>query len=610
MKRNKKGSFLCCLLSMLFFPVCSLAGHGLSIDGVLKYPAGFTHFAYTDSAAVKGGELVLHDLGSFDKMNPFTLKGAAPFGLEMFVFETLAVASLDEPFSKYGLIASDIKVADDRLSVVFTINRNARFSDGSPVTVKDIEYSLDIFKSEQAHPFYQVYFQDIVDAEILDSDRIRFNFKKVNRELPLIAGQLPILNRKFYEKINFSAPTGKDVLLPPVASGPYIVSAVNPGKSITYTRNPDYWAKNHPVRKNMFNFDRITVKYFKDQIVSVEALKAGEFDFMAVNIAKQWARDLQGRRFDAGELIKKEFPHNNNAGMQGFVFNTRRDIFADPSVRQAIGLAFDFEWANQALFFDQYTRSNSYFSNSHLAATGIPEGRELELLEPFRNELPEAVFTTPLTPPVTTPPSSLRGNLRQAKKLLEQAGWTVQDGVLADAKGREFEFEILLINPSFTRVMAPFALNLERLGIRASYRTIDSALYMKRIKKFDFDMVVNTFGQSQSPGNEQRHFWSSQSADRKGSRNLAGIKNPVVDQLVDKIIYAQTQKELTAAAHALDRVLWYEYLVVPNWYLATHRLVFHSKFRQPQQLPRYYNPWQMLNTWWYQKTEDRRQRTE
>ncbi len=466
------------------------------------------------------------------------------------------------------------------------------------MTVADVKYSLNIFKSEQAHPFYQMYFQDIANAEILDDTRIRFNFKKVNKELPLIAGQLPILNKQFYEEIGFLAPDSENVFLPPIGSGPYVVSSVRPGRSITYTRNKDYWAKNHPTRKNMFNFDQITIKYFKNQIIAVEALKAGEFDFMSINIAKQWARDLEGRRFDTGELIKKEFTHYNNAGMQGFVFNTRRDIFADPLVRQAIGLAFDFEWSNEALFFNQYIRNNSFFSNSHLAATGVPEGKELELLEVFRDRLPKEVFTTPLTPPVTTYPYSLRANLRLATELLKQAGWTIKNGVMVNEEGRELKFEILLASPAFARVMSPFILNLKRIGIQAKQRTIDSALYMSRVRKFDFDMVVNSFSQSQSPGNEQRNFWSSKSADRQGSRNLAGIKNPVVDQLIDKIIYAKTREELTIATHALDRVLWYEYLVVPNWYLSTHRLVFHSKFRQPQQLPRYYHPWQLLNTWW------------
>jgi len=585
----------CCLL---FIPSKALCAHGVSIDGSLKYPADFKQFDYTSKEAVKGGQLVLHDLGSFDKMNPFTLKGTPPFGLETFVFETLAVPSLDEPFAEYGLIAKDIVPAQDGKSVTYTLDERARFSDGTPVTVEDIQYSLATLKSDQAHPFYQMYFQDITGSEILDRQRIRFNFAKPNRELHMIASQLPVLNKAFYEKYGFNPLSGKDGMLIPVGSGPYMISDVNPGKSITYIRNPDYWAKDHPTRKFMFNFDRITIKYFKDQIVSVEAFKAGEFDFMNVNIAKQWQRDLTGRRFDSGELVKKRFPHKNNAGMQGFVFNTRREIFADPRVRQAIGLAFDFEWTNKTLFFDQYTRCNSYFSNSYLAATGIPQGEELALLEPYRAQLPAAVFTTPLQPSTTAPPNSLRANLRQAKKILSRAGWSIRDGLLKNDKGQSLSFEILLVSPSFERVMAPFVRNLKKLGINASYRTIDAALYGDRVKGFDFDMIVNVYGQSQSPGNEQRDYWTTASAARKGSRNFAGVQNPVVDALVDKIVYARTQQDLTLASHALDRVLWYGYYVVPNWYLAAHRLAYCRKFSQPVTLPLYYNPYQFLYTWW------------
>ena len=585
----------CCLL---FIPSKALCAHGVSIDGSLKYPADFKQFAYTSKEAVKGGQLVLHDLGSFDKMNPFTLKGTPPFGLETFVFETLAVPSLDEPFAEYGLIAKDIAPAQDGKSVTYTLDERARFSDGTPVTVEDIQYSLATLKSDQAHPFYQMYFQDITGSEILDRQRIRFDFAKPNRELHMIASQLPVLNKAFYEKYGFNPPSGKDGMRIPVGSGPYMISDVNPGKSITYIRNLDYWAKDHPTRKFIFNFDGITIKYFKDQIVSVEAFKAGEFDFMNVNIAKQWQRDLTGRRFDSGELVKKRFPHKNNAGMQGFVFNTRREIFADPQVRQAIGLAFDFEWTNKTLFFDQYTRCNSYFSNSYLAATGIPQGEELALLEPYRDQLPAAVFTTPLQPSTTAPPNSLRANLRQAKKILSQAGWSIKDGLLKNDKGQSLSFEILLVSPSFERVMAPFVRNLKKLGIKASYRTIDAALYGDRVKSFDFDMIVNVYGQSQSPGNEQRDYWTSASAVRKGSRNFAGVRNSVVDALVDKIVYARTQQDLTLASHALDRVLWYGYYVVPNWYLAAHRLAYSRKFSQPVTLPLYYNPYQFLYTWW------------
>jgi microcin C transport system substrate-binding protein len=570
------------------------AAHGISIDGKLKYPDAFKRFDYVSDKARKGGTLVLHDLGSFDKMNPYTLKGAAPAGLDNLVFETLAVSSLDEPFAAYGLIAKDIELAADRLSVTYTLDPAARFSDGSPVTPEDVEFSLNTLKSDKAHPFYQAYLQDIKGADILDDRRIRFNFARVNRELHMIASQLPVFSKKFYTKHPFNDPG----MVPPIGSGPYVVTEFKPGKSITYKRNDDYWAKEHPTRKGMFNFDTITYKYFRDQIVSVEAFKAREFDFMYINIAKQWIRDLTGPKFDSKQILKEYLPHRNNQGMQGFVFNLRNPLFLDKNVRKALGLAFDFEWANNKLFFKQYTRSSSYFNNSDLAATGLPQGLELEYLKPFKEQLPPEVFTKPLTPFTTLPPDSLRGNLRKAKKILAEAGWTIKNGRLENKEGKPFEFEILLVSPSFERVMAGYVNNLEKLGVKAIYRTIDPALYIDRLNRFDFDMTVNVFGQSQSPGNEQRDFWHSTSSDRPGSRNLIGIKDPVVDQLVDKIIYAETQEELAAACKALDRVLWYGYYVVPNWYLSKHRIAYWNVFNRPETLPLYYNPFQELMTWW------------
>ena len=572
----------------------SLAAHGISIDGKLKYPADFKRFDYTSEAAQKGGELVLHDLGSFDKMNPYTLKGSAPSGLDNLVFETLAVASLDEPFAGYGLIAKDIDLADDRMSVTYTIDENARFSDGTSITPEDVQFSLNTLKSEAAHPFYQAYLQDIIGSDILDKNRIRFNFARVNRELHMIASQVPIFSKKFYAEHPFDDPS----MVPPIGSGPYVIQSINPGKSITYKRNPDYWAADHPTRKGMFNFDSITFKYFRDQIVSVEAFKANEFDFMYINIAKQWARDLVGPKFDSKQIIKEYLPHRNNQGMQGFVFNLRNPLFQDRRVRQALGMAFDFEWANNKLFFNEYTRSASYFSNSDLAATGLPEGLELDYLLPFKNQLPAEVFTDPLAPFSTDTPNGIRDNLRKARNILAHAGWTVQDGRLVDQEGKPFEFEILLVSPSFERVMAGYVNNLEKLGGNASYRTIDPALYIDRLNRFDFDMTVHVFGQSQSPGNEQRDYWHSTSADRQGSRNLVGIKDPVVDKLVDRIIYATTQEELKAACKALDRILWYGYYVVPNWYVARHRVSYWNKFSRPEILPLYYNPTQALMTWW------------
>lgn len=611
-----KNFFLALVLCSVFLthlsPNSVYAAHGVSLDGSLKYSAGFDHFDYVEPQANKGGLLTLHAIGSFDKMNPFTLKGTEAFGLfgieQSLIFETLAVGSLDEPFAAYGLIAKDIELAADKKSVLFTLNEKARFSDGNPVTVEDVKFSLDTLKSDLAHPSYQIYYQDISGAEIEDKaqGKIRFLFSRPNRELHMIASQIPVLSKKFYTEHGFGAKGKGDPMLPPIGSGPYIVKEVNPGKSITYERNPDYWAADHPARKGMFNYKTIAVKYFKDQIVSLEAFKAGDFDFMWVNIAKQWQRDLDGRPFDQGKLVKKTFAHKNNAGMQGFVFNTRKELFENPQVRQALGLAFDFEWTNNALFFNQYTRSNSYFSNSDLAATGLPDETELKLLNPLNEKYPGViqpeVFTRPITPPTTASPNSLRSNLRQAQKLLVEQGWKIKDGVLTSADGKQpFEFEILLVSPSFERVMAPYVKNLEKLGIKANYRTIDAALYSDRLKNFDFDMTVTVFGQSQSPGNEQRGNWSSAAASRNGSANLAGIQSPVVDSLVDSLIYAKNQEELTAACKALDRVLWYGYYVVPNWYLAYHRLTFASKFKQPKQLPVYYNPYDLLYTWWFEK---------
>jgi microcin C transport system substrate-binding protein len=576
----------------------AIAANGISIDEHLKYSKDFKQFDYTSPQAKKGGNIVLHMIGSFDKMNPFTLKGIPPFGLEELVFEPLAVSSMDEPLAKYGLIAKDIAVAPDKLSVVFTLDKKARFSDDTPVTAEDVAFSLAMMKSEKVHPLYAYYYHDIIGSEILGRLKIRLKFARVNRELPMIACELPVLSKKFYIKHPFE---GDNTLVPPIGSGPYVVDSARPGKSITYKRNKNYWAKDLPVREGMYNFDTIKIDYYSDPVVAVEAFKAGDFDFMSVNIAKQWVRDLTGAKFDKGIIKKIIVAQENDAGMQCFVMNTRKKIFQDRRVRQALGLAFDFEWTNKSLFFNQYTRSNSFFSNSYLAATGLPFGKELEYLEKFKTVLPGEVFTTPLTPPDTRGRGGLRANLQKAQKLLSEAGWTVKNGVLQDREGNPFRFEILLDNSAFERVVAPFVNNLARLGIKADYRTIDPALYTERQQNFDFDMVVNVFGQSLSPGNEQRNYWSSEAAKTKGSQNLAGVSSPVTDYLVQKIIYARTQEELTAACKALDRVLWYEYYVIPNWYMKGYRLTYYDKFFQPRILPKYYNPFQLLMTWWEKK---------
>jgi microcin C transport system substrate-binding protein len=582
------------LLLHLFVPDTLQAAHGLSIEGTLKYPANFEKFEYASANAEKGGELILHDIGSFDKMNPFTLKGTPPFGLEQYVFEALAVPSLDEPFAQYGLIASDISVADDQLSVVFTINEHARFSDGQPITPEDVKFTIDTLKSDAVHPFYPNYYKDIDRAEILDERRVAFHFKQVNRELPMIAGQISVMSRSFYQKHGFDS----DKIIIPVGSGPYTIASYNQGRSITYRRNPNYWAVSHPTRKGMYNFDKITVKYYKDQTVAVEAFKAGEFDSMQVNIAKQWVRDMAGPKFDNNLIIKKKFSHKNNAGLQGFVMNSRRSVFADRVVRKAVGMAFDFSWVNKSLFYGQYIRNNSYFSNSYLAAEGLPSDDELSLLVPFGDTLPEDVFTKPMGGDDSGQKGGIRAQLRDAAILLKDHGWTLQDGVLTNSDGVKLSFEIILSNQSFERVMAAFTESLKKIGVEARYRTIDPTLYADRINNFDFDMCVFVYGQSLSPGNEQRNFWHSESASQNGSRNLAGIKNKVVDYLVDKIIYADNQRQLTAACKALDRVLWYGYYLVPNWYADSHRVVYHNKFNIPDTVPKYYNYSQFQMTWW------------
>ncbi len=570
------------------------AVHGVSIDGNLKYPANFDHFAYTSNNAKQGGHLTLHGLGSFDKFNPFTLKGVAPDGLQQLSFDSLTVASMDEPFARYGLIAQDIDLADNGLSMLITINKKATFSDGSPITADDVAFSLSILKSDEAHPFYSSYFQDVERTEVIDRQHIRFFFKRASREVHIIACELPIFSKTFYT----NHPFAEEGFTIPVTSGAYTIESYSLGKNITYKKNKNYWATDHPTRKNSFNFATITYKFYKDQIISVEAFKAHDYDFMAVNIAKQWVRDMRGPKFDSGEIQKHYLEHKLNAGMQGFVFNTRRGLFKDPRVRRALGLAFDFTWTNNALFFGQYTQSYSYFSNSIYAAPGLPSPEELTLLDKFKDELPSEVFTTPITPVSTARKGQLRQNLRLAKKLLHEAGWNYTDGALRNQKGQPFTFEIMLSSPSFERVMAPFAGNLERLGIKATYRTLDMALYVRNMRQFDFDMMVTVYGQSQSPGNEQRSMWTSESASQQGSRNYAGVNSRAIDFLVEEIIHAKDQQALTAACRALDRVLWYGYYVIPNWYAPAHRVVYWHKFSMPKTKPLYYSTFDILMTWW------------
>lgn len=586
---------LALLAGIAVSPPAALAAPSAALGYTPKYPAAFRHFDYVNPDAPRGGEVTLSALGNFDSLNPFILKSIPAIGLPDLVFEPLMEQSLDEPYSLYAHLAEDIALAPDRLSVTFRLNPKARFSDGTPVTAQDVKFSFDTLKGKLAHPLYRFYWADIQRAVVLDAHRVRFDFAKVNPELYLIAAQLRVFARSWVGDTPFDRLTTRK----PVGSGPYVVESYDFGKRISYVRNPNYWGKDLPTRRGTYNFDRVVYKYYKDDTVRLEGFKAGEFDFIFENNSKKWARDYTGPQFDSGQIRRTELRHSNNAGMQGFVFNLRRPIFQDIRVRKAITLGLDFEWSNRNLFYNQYTRCYSYFSNSELAASGLPSTDELALLGPYRRQLPPGVFTQEWRPPSTLPPGSLRDNLRHARDLLHAAGWHLQDGVLQNDRGERLEFEVLLDQKAFERILAPFARNLARLGVRMTYRTVDGALYQRRSDIFDFDMIVATFGESQSPGNELISRWHSSSADQEGSNNIMGLKNPVVDALVMKIAYAPDRRHLIAATRALDRVLLYGEYLVPNWFIATHRIAYWDRFGMPSRPPLYYGAedW-MLRTWW------------
>ncbi len=582
-------------LLLFFLPAPGYASSSIALGYTPKYATHFKHFDYVNPNAPKGGTITMPGFGNYDSFNPFTLKGVPAAGLTQLVFESLMVQSQDEAYSLYANLADDIQLAPNKLSVTFHLDPRARFSNGDPVLAKDVKFTFDTLKSDKAHPRYRLYWRDITRAVVVSKRTIRFDFARVNPELHLIIAQMQVFSPKWLGSTSFDK---LDRTLP-IGTGPYTVEKYQLGKDIVYKRNPNYWARNLPSQKGMYNFDHIVFKYYRDFTVMLEALKAGEYDFIAVNNSKQWARDYVGPQFDDGRIIKKEIHHKNNAGMQGFIFNIRRELFKDRRVRRAISLAFDFDWSNKKLFYNQYTRCDSYFSNSELASSGLPKGDELKLLNQYRDQLPADVFTQVWHPPRTNYPGALRKNLIKAQKLLNEAGWRVRDGVLQNANGKKFEFSVMLVQKGFERILAPFAYNLRKLGIIVHYRTVDVSLYEQRVRNFKFDMVVASFGESQSPGNEQFDYWSSRAADQKGSQNLIGIKNPVVDALINKVVFARNRKSLIIATHALDRVLLHGEYLIPNWYIATHRIAYWNKFSYPKKLPLYYQAesW-ALATWW------------
>lgn len=560
-----------------------------------KYPPGFPHFDYVNPSAPKGGEIALSAMGSYDKLNPFTLKGTPAEGLGDLVFETLTVQSEDEPMSMYGLLAEDMQLAPDQLSITFRLDARARFTNGDPVSAEDVKYSFDMLMNKAASPLYRALWSDVARLIVLDARTVRFEFRRRNRELHMIVGQLPVFSRKWGAGKSFD----QIISDPPIASGPYLIERMDFGRSIVYRRNPDYWGAQVPTRRGMFNFDRIAFRYYKDELVRLEAFKAGEFDFIHENVAKNWARGYRGRKFDSGDIVRRELSHQNPQGMQGYVFNLRRPLFRDVRVREALTLAMDFEWMNRQLFYNQYLRSNSFFTNSEMAAQGAPSAAELKLLDPLRERLDPAVFAPVEPPPTTTPPHSLRENLRRARELLRMAGWNYRDGAMRNAQGEPFQFEVLLDRKSWERVVAPFARNLEKLGIQARYRVMDPALASKRLDDFDFDVAVHWYLSSQSPGNELFLRFASATADEKGSHNLMGLKDAAVDKLIEAVLTSPTREALVTACRALDRALLAGHYVIPHWHNRTHRVAYKSRFGIPTNQPLYYQPDQwMLKTWW------------
>lgn len=569
--------------------------HGLALGAAVKYPAGFPHFAYADPQAQKGGTLTLSSPGGFDKLNPFSVKGRAPLLLQTLLFESLTEQSLDEPFAVYGLLAESIQVAEDGLSVTYALNPQARFADGKPVTAEDVVFSFTVLRSDAATPAYRAYYRDIAQVEAKDALVVEVRFARPNRELVMITGQLPILPKHFYAGKDFA----RDFTGAALGSGPYTIKEFDFGKSIRYERNKDYWGQALNVNVGKYNFDTIAVKFYKDDVVRLEGFKAGEFDFMDINNSKQWAKDVAGSKWDQGYLVKETLPHQNTAGMQGFAYNMRRPLFQHRDVRHALALALDFPWMNATLFYGQYVQQDSFFDNSELAATGLPSPAELALLEPLRAQLPPAVFTEAVRPLGAQYPDT-RQRLRAAQQLLKSAGWEVKDGVLTEtATGQALRFTLTLDQPDFQRIVEPYLDNLKKLGVQAQMKVVDDSVYERLIRTHDFDMVVATFGQSQSPGNEQRDYWHSEAASQEGSNNVIGIKNPAVDALVEALITAGTRQELLTAVHALDRVLWHEHYVVPHWLVDHHRITYWRKFARPRTLPLYYEPLSQVLYWWW-----------
>ncbi len=570
--------------------------HGLSTFGDLKYPADFTNFDYVNPQAPKGGSLSTVGATTYNNLNGFILKGDAAQGLE-YLFDSLMVRAQDEPDAVYGLVAKSADVAEDGLSVTFEMRKNARFADGTPLTAQDVVFSFNIIK-EKGHPSLALQLRDIVKAEAVNDYRVTFTFKGEQlRDLAIIAASLPIFSKAYYATREFDETT----LEAPLGSGPYKVKNLKVGRTITFKRRDDYWAKDLPVNKGRFNFDELVYEYFRDRTAEFEAFKAGAYDLREEFTSRVWATQYNFPAVKDGRVITAILPNDQPSGAQGFFLNMRRGKFADKRVRQALDYAFDFKWTNKNLFYGAYKRTNSFFENSDMKAIGKPQGAELALLEPFRAQLPKEVFSEVYMSPVSDGSGQDRKMLRVATRLLKQAGWAIKGGVLVNKQGEKFTIEFLTFSPSFERIIAPIVKNLKLLGIKARIRMVDPAQYQERLKSFDFDITTRRYVLRITPGVELRGYWGSAYADIKGSRNLSGIKDPVVDAMIEKITTAKSREDLTIAARALDRVLRAGNYWIPQWYKASHTIAYWNKFSYPATKPKYGRG--IIETWWYDATK-------
>jgi len=571
----------------LLSPAAAEPRHGLSAFGELKYGPDFKHFDYVNPNAPKGGRLSSTGTGgtkTFDSFNSFILKGDAAQGLG-YLFDSLMTRALDEPDAVYSLVASSGDIAPDGRSVVFKMRPEAKFADGTPVTADDVVFSFNALK-EKGHPMYSLSLRDVVKAEALDPHTVRYEFKgDLIRDLPLTVAELPILSKAFYTE----QPFDQSSLKKPLGSGPYVIGDYKPGTFVSYKRRPDYWAKDLPVNVGRFNFDEIRYEYYRDRTLELEGLKSAAFDYREEFTSVDWATAYDVPAVRDGRLQRLITPDGRPSGAQGFFINTRREQFKDKRVRQALDLAFDFEWSNNKLFYNLYKRTQSFFENSDLKATGLPSAEELKLLEPFRDQLPPEVFGEPYTPPVTDGTGRNRENLQRANKLLTEAGY--------GPGGKTLNVEILSFEEGFNRIINPYVDNLKRIGINASLRQVDPAQYERRIKSFDFDMAIQRYALRLTPGVEVKSYWGSEAAAIDGSFNLAGIKDPVVDALMTKMVEAKSRDELTVAARALDRVLRAGHYWVPQWYKASHNAAFWDMYGRPEVKPAYDDG--VIETWWY-----------